>query len=117
MSDFIAAFCVGVGEVTIGHPFDTTKILIQNNRKWLSLPFKDYYRGWRFPLCSALILNCMTFPIVERTKPYTKNNFLSGCIAGMTISPIVYCFDSGKIKQQTKQPVSFKTIINTKGIY
>jgi len=59
----------------------------------------------------------MTFPIVERTKPYTENNFLSGCIAGMTISPIVYCFDSGKIKQQTKQPVSFKTIINTKGRY
>ena len=31
MSDFIAAFCVGVGEVAIGHPFDPTKILIQNN--------------------------------------------------------------------------------------
>ena len=22
MSDFAAAFCVGVGQVTIGHPFD-----------------------------------------------------------------------------------------------
>ena len=117
MSDFIAAFCVGVGQVTIGHPFDTTKILIQNNRKWLGLPFKDYYRGWKFPMTSALILNCMTFPIVERTKPYTNNNFLSGCIAGMTISPIVYCFDVGKIKQQTKQPISLKTIVSTKGGY
>ena len=117
MSDFAAAFCVGVGQVTIGHPFDTTKILIQNNRKWFGLPLKDYYRGWRFPLGSAILLNCMTFPIVERTKPYTQNNFLSGCIAGMTISPIVYCFDVGKIKQQTKQPISLKTIVSTKGRY
>ena len=77
MSDFIAAFCVGVGQVAIGHPFDTTKILIQNNRKWLGLPVKDYYRGWKFPMTSAVILNCMTFPIVERTKPYTQNNFMT----------------------------------------
>ena len=30
MSDFIAASCVGVAQVCVGHPFDTTLTLIQN---------------------------------------------------------------------------------------
>jgi len=115
MSDFIAAACVGVGQVSIGHPFDTTKVLIQNNRKWYGLPFRDYYRGWRFPLGSSIILNCITFPTVERTKPYTQNSFVSGALAGALITPIVFGFDIGKIKQQTKQPFTFKTILKTKG--
>ena len=117
MSDFIAAACVGVAQVSIGHPFDTTKILMQNNRKWFGLPLRNYYRGWRFPLCSAIILNCITFPTVERTKPYTQNSFLSGCIAGIAITPIVFCFDVGKIRQQTKQPITIKTILNARGRY
>jgi len=114
MSDFIAAACVGV---SIGHPFDTTKILMQNNRKWFGLPLRNYYRGWRFPLCSAVILNSITFPTVERTKPYTQNSFISGCIAGIIITPIVFCFDVGKIRQQTKQPIDVRTILNAKGGY
>jgi len=117
MSDFIAAACVGVGQVTIGYPFDTTKVLIQNNRKWFRLPIRHYYRGWRFPLASAVVLNCITFPTVERTKPYTKNSFVSGTLAGIIISPIVFCFDVGKIKLQTKQQIVFKTILNTRGRY
>jgi hypothetical protein len=117
MSDFIAAACVGVAQISIGHPFDTTKILMQNNRKWFGLPFRNYYRGWRFPLCSAVILNSITFPTVERTKLYTHNSFLSGCIAGIAITPIVFCFDVGKIRQQTKQSVTIKTILNTRGRY
>ncbi len=115
MSDFIAAACVGIGQVLIGHPFDTTKVLIQNNRKWMRLHLKDYYRGWRFPLGCSIILNCITFPTVERTKPYTQNSFVSGALAGAIISPIVFCFDLGKIKQQTKQSITFKTILNTRG--
>jgi len=117
MSDFIAAACVGVAQVSIGHPFDTTKILMQNNRKWFGLPLRNYYRGWRFPLCSAVILNSITFPTVERTKPYTQNSFLSGCIAGIAITPIVFCFDVGKIRQQTKQSITIKTILNARGRY
>jgi hypothetical protein len=115
MSDFIAAACVGVGQVAIGHPFDTTKILIQNNRKWSGLPLRSYYKGWRFPLCSAVILNCITFPTVERTKSFTQNSFASGCIAGLAISPIVFCFDIGKIKRQTNQPMSINTILHNRG--
>ena len=30
MSDFIAAACVGIAQVSVGHPFETTLTLIQN---------------------------------------------------------------------------------------
>ncbi len=32
MSDFIAAACVGIAQVSVGHPFETTLTLIQNNK-------------------------------------------------------------------------------------
>ena len=34
MSDFIAAACVGISQVSIGHPFETTLTLIQNNKPY-----------------------------------------------------------------------------------
>ncbi len=67
MSDFIAAACVGISQVSIGHPFETTLTLMQNNKQWKGLSIKNYYRGWKFPLCSAVIFNMTVFPIVERT--------------------------------------------------
>ena len=33
MKDIIASTCVGVGQIAIGHPFDTTLVLIQNKKK------------------------------------------------------------------------------------
>ena len=43
MSDFIAGASVGIAQVTIGHPFDTCMVLIQNGKKWRNLPFKNYF--------------------------------------------------------------------------
>ena len=40
-----------------------TEILIQNKYNYRSLPLKDYYRGYRFPLISASIFNSVTFPL------------------------------------------------------
>lgn len=115
MSDFIAGACVGLTQVSIGHPFDTTMVLMQNNKKWFGLPFKNYYRGWRFPLVSGTLFNCTVFPSYERSLKYTDNRVLSGAIAGMCIAPILYGFEIGKIRQQTKQPLSIKHFKNSKG--
>ena len=98
MSDFIAGACVGLTQVSIGHPFDTAMVLMQNNKKWFGLPFKNYYRGWRFPLVSATLFNCTVFPCYERSLKYTDNKVLSGAIAGMCIAPILYGFEIGKDK-------------------
>jgi hypothetical protein len=117
MDSSIAGFFAGCSQVLFGHPFDTIKILIQNNYKYNSLPFKDYYRGYKFPLVSATIVNSLTFPIVCKTYPHTKNYFISGCVGGVCISPIIFFFDIGKIKLQTKQQISLKTFIKNKGFF
>ena len=57
MSDLVAGLCAGMAQVSVGHPFDTIKVLIQNNKRWYGLPLKSYYRGWRFPMTSASIFN------------------------------------------------------------
>lgn len=115
MSDFIAGACVGLAQVSIGHPFDTTMVLMQNNKKWFGLPFKNYYRGWRFPLVSATLFNCTVFPAYERSLKYTNNRVLSGAMAGVCVAPILYGFEIGKIRQQTKQPLSINHFKKSKG--
>lgn len=106
MTDIIPAFCVGLTQVGVGHPFDTTKVLMQNNKKWLGLSLKSYYRGWRFPLVSATFFNCTVFPVYEYSIRYTNNSIISGALSGIMVTPFVYIFDSYKIKKQTNQPAS-----------
>ena len=117
MNSSIAGFFAGCSQVLFGHPFDTVLVLIQNNYKYNSLSLKDYYRGYKFPLTSGTILNSLAFPLVCETYSYTKNYFLSGYITGVCVSPIVFFFDIGKIKRQTKQHINFRTFINNKGFF
>ena len=94
MSDIIYAFGVGISETLIGHPFNTAKVLIQNKKKWYGLPFKQYYRGIRYPLVSGTFFNMMVFPIKELTYKYTNNYFLSGVLAGFIVAPQMYFIDT-----------------------
>ena len=116
MTDFISAFCVGIAQISVGHPFDTVKVLIQNNKSWRRLTFKDYYRGWKFPMTTSILFNCTIFPVYERTIEYTNSHLLSGFISGLAVSPVVFCSEVGKIRQQTKQPISLQTLIKSRGI-
>ena len=97
MKDIIASTCVGVGQIAIGHPFDTTLVLIQNKKKWIGLPISNYYRGWRFPLTNSLVNNVTVFPINERLQKYTHSYFISGFISGIIAFPTVYGFNHYKI--------------------
>ena len=115
MKDFIAGIFAGCSQVLVGHPFDTIKVLIQNRYKYLPTSLKDYYRGYRFPLVSASILNSITFPLVCKAYPYTNNYYISGYISGVCISPFVFFFDIGKIKMQTKQELNLNMFIHNKG--
>ena len=108
--------CAGCAQVAVGHPFDTAKVLIQNNQKWFGLSVGEYYRGWKFPLISATIFNCTVFPVYERTKVITNNNTLSGGLAGLVVTPLVYLFDIGKIKKQTNQKLKFSDFYKTRGL-
>ena len=115
MADFIAASAAAITQVAIGHPFDTLKVLIQNNQNWRSLKPAQFYRGYRYPLFSDLVYNCTAFPVYMRSKKYTNSSLLSGFLAGACISPIVFLFDTGKILRQTNQKVSIEKIIKRKG--
>jgi len=115
MSDIISAFGVGISETIIGHPFNTAKVLIQNNKKWYGLPLKQYYRGVRYPLMSGTFFNMMVFPLKERTYQYTNSYFLSGILAGIIVTPQIYFIDTFTIKRQTNQPVSLSMFKGAKG--
>ncbi len=115
MTDFVAASCVGLAQIGVGHPFDTSLTLIQNKRKWWGLPIKNYYRGWRFPMTSSIVFNATVFPVVERTQQYTGSVFLSGLLAGVCVAPFMYCFEYGKIRKQTQQPVTINGLLNNSG--
>ena len=117
MSDFIAGASVGIAQVTIGHPFDTCMVLIQNGKKWRNLPFKNYYKGWKFPLVSATLFNCVVFSTYERSLKYTNNRVLSGAICGLCITPLLYGFELGKIRRQTNQSLKLSHFKNSKGFY
>lgn len=116
MKDIIAGAAVGFSQTLVGHPFDTAKTLIQNKNSWFGLSISKYYKGWKFPLISSTIFNCTAFPIYERTINYTNNSFASGVLSGIAVSPLVYLFDVGKIKQQTLQPIKFCDFYKTKGL-
>jgi len=106
MNELIPSFFVGISQTIIGHPFDTIKVLIQNKQKWIGLPLKQYYYGWRAPLISGAIFNCTVFPIYKYSLKYTNNNFISGMIGGIVVTPSVYFFDIFKINEQVKKPIN-----------
>ena len=117
MTDFISASCVAIAETCIGHPLDTMKILIQNNRPYQKLSILHYYKGWKFPLINSILFNCTIFPMYERTLPYTNNHVLSGLFSGIAVTPFVFCSEVGKIMQQTQQKIHLNSFLTRKGRY
>ena len=116
MTEILSGFCAGIAQVAVGHPFDTIKVLMQNNKPWLGLPITSYYQGWKFPLISATIFNCTVFPVYEYTIKKTENNFISGGLSGLAVTPLVYLFDIGKIKRQVNEKIKLEDFYKTKGL-
>jgi len=115
MSDIIASIGVGLNQIFFGHPLDTCLTLLQNKKKWRGLPIKSYYRGYKYPLCSSILFNSTVFPIYNRTKDYTNSGAISGLLAGVCVSPMVYLSEVGKVKTQTQQKINYKDFLYTKG--
>ena len=101
MTDFISSVLAGIAQISIGHPFDTIKVMIQNKQSLSNLSIRHLYRGSLLPLQSSIILNSILFPIYERSKQHVNSSFISGFIGGLVVSPFIYVYDIGKIKQQT----------------
>ena len=115
MSDVFCGFLAGCSQVAVGYPLDTIKVLIQNNQSWRTTNPLSLYRGCAYPLMSSVFFNSIAFTVFERTISYTNNNFLSGFCSGLCVSPILFLFDIGKIKRQTRQTVGVRDIVKTRG--
>jgi len=113
----IPPLAIGLTEVSVGHPFDTAKVLIQNKKPWVGLPIKNYYRGWKFPLFCSCIFNCTVFPMYDWSIQFTNNYWLSGALSGIIVSPIVFTLDTFKIKRQINKPISLKLLKPLHGIW
>jgi hypothetical protein len=115
MNDIITGIAMGLSQIIVGHPFDTVKVLIQNNQKWYGLPIKEYYRGWKFPLIFSSMFYCTTFPLVQKINRHTNNYWISGLLSGSILFPIGYIYNIGKIKQQTMGNLSISSFYNRYG--
>lgn len=104
MKDVISSMCVGVGQLIVGHPFDTIKVHIQNKKPLPHVSLTNYYKGWKFPLLHGLFYNITCFTIHERNYKYTNSHFISGMLGGLCVSPLTYISDTFKIKYQTSKP-------------
>jgi solute carrier family 25 (mitochondrial carnitine/acylcarnitine transporter), member 20/29 len=117
MNDFIIGGIVGVTQTTIGHPLDTIKVLMQNNKSWYGLGLRNYYRGLSYPLLGSITFNSFSFSLFNYNLKYIKSETISGVISGIFISPLVFSFDVGKIKRQTNVKLKLKNFIKNKGFY
>ena len=117
MKYLIPPLAIALTEVSVGHPFDTAKVLVQNKKPWLGLPFCHYYRGWKFPLFCSSIFNCTVFPMYDYSIKYTNNFWLSGTLSGIIVSPMIFALDTFKIKKQINKPISLDLLKPMHGIW
>ena len=117
MNEIISGFAGGITQTIVGHPLDTIKVLIQNKHSIKNLGIRDVYKGWRYPMVMSTLFNASLFPINQEIYNYSNNYYISGFISGAIVSPIVYIFDVGKIKQQTNQKIRLSDFYKTKGLF
>ena len=100
--DVVAGLAAGAAHVFVGHPFDTVKVHLQNQRPWPG--FRALYRGFSYPLAYACGYNALVFPIVQRSQE-TYGYALSGLMAGACTTPLVYTLDLCAVRRQLDQPI------------
>jgi|TARA_B110001469_G_scaffold126816_1_gene145534 solute carrier family 25 (mitochondrial carnitine/acylcarnitine transporter), member 20/29 len=119
MNDFFAGGANGIVQTLIGHPIDTIKILQQTNHP-LHRNIIHYYKGISYPMTFNLFCSGMTFSIHNNYNHYLNLNchYMSGFLSGLTMAPIIYYVDVGKIHYQInpKKPFSFLKFKATNGM-
>ena len=102
-NSFIAGFITGSIQTTIGHPFDTIKVLIQTN-KFTGYKYNTnligLYKGLSYPLATQSIVGSSLFGTFEIAKLYGFDNFTAGGISGITTGLLLTPIELSKIKKQ-----------------
>lgn len=117
--EFLYGGFSGLCQNIIGFPLDTIKVLKQNNMNYIYKNPLRYYNGFRYSISNQIINNSISFSSLQYFYKYNKNYYLSGFFTGIIISPVVFIFDLGKIKNQisnnNKYKINIYDILNTKG--
>lgn len=122
--DYLSGVAGGVAVVIIGHPFDTTKVLLQTapqgmykgtvdcvNQTWRVEGFKGFYTGVGSPLLGQMFFRATSFMTFHATLQHlnnlsstssTSNLFIAGGITGLAISLIETPIDLCKTKLQVQ---------------
>lgn len=106
MNEYQSGAISGLMQNIVGHPFDTAKVYIQNNRSLKVLKPLQYYRGFIYPTVFSIASNGMVFPINKFIYDVVNNNYISGFITGLAVSPLCYGFDLFKVKRQIPGSIS-----------
>jgi solute carrier family 25 carnitine/acylcarnitine transporter 20/29 len=100
MNEYIAGAYSGIGQTIIGHPFDTYKVCIQNNKSIFNI---NPMYGITYPMISSVISNSIIFGTNEVLHKYNMDSVISGTISGAISAPVVYLFDVFKLNRQIYQ--------------
>lgn len=113
-NDFIKGGAIGMTQTLFGHPFDTIKVLQQNNIKITKSLIKPsiLMSGISFPLFISTYYNSGIFGIFSILKNKKFNNFqsgfLSGAIMSITLNPFEYYKVNFQVIEINKNKVNNK---------
>lgn len=117
--EFVYGGISGMCQNVVGFPLDTIKVLKQNNMNFLHKNPLRYYNGFSYSVSNQIINNALSFSSLHNFNLYVKNYYISGFLTGILVSPVVFTFDVGKIKNQVSNNkfhyISLNDILYTKG--
>ena len=91
-NDFFNGIIVGGVQTLTGHPFDTMKVLKQNNFHSNNINLNKLYRGITYPMLGSGLFNSIQFGTYQHFQKKLDNTiysgFLSGMFAGILLGPI-----------------------------
>ncbi len=117
MNDYYRGAMSGIAQTLIGHPFDTIKVLRQNNihPKITIKNFLNYYKGITFPLLSNSVVIGSQFYIY-----HNHSSLLAGIVSGLMIAPIDYFKTQKQIiknyKYKIERPLGFGVTVMRESI-
>lgn len=101
---FYAGCISGFSQTIIGHPFDTLKVLQQNNIK-KNYNIKTLYNGLSMPLYQTPIICGVGFFVNDSISLLCNNEYISGTISGIICSLFICPFEYYKVNIQSNKNI------------
>jgi solute carrier family 25 carnitine/acylcarnitine transporter 20/29 len=101
--DYINGSFIGVGQVFVGHPFDTMKVYVQKNNTIKNYKIINSFNGIKYPIMLSMFSNTGLFGIYSSFNQNGYSDFTSGFMSGLIMSIIMNPFEFWKVQAQTNK--------------